>query len=144
MSPRARSVISPPLPPRARKIKATPPEREAWAPRPGAPTWRVRDTTQTDPQRANVYLHDRDAAEELAAVFGGIVETLYRGYWGTPHREVPTVADLARGGEDTEPLAREVTLTRVDESGKTKTETRWVVHPIGQQIILDAMLGLDD
>lgn len=133
MSPRARSVISPPLPPRARKIKATPPEREAWAPRAGAPTWRVRDTTQTDPQRANVYLHDRDAAEELAAAFGGVVEALYRGYWGTPHREVPTVEDLARGGEDTEPLAR--------LDGQS---SRWIVDPIGFDVIADALMGRDD
>jgi len=133
MSPRPRSVVSPPLPPRARKVKATPPEREAWEPRPGQLTWRVRDTTQTDPQRANTYMATREAADELAAAFGGVVETLYRGYWGMPHREVPTVDDLAKGGEDTEPLAR------LDgQSGK------WIIDPIGQQIIHDAMLGLDE
>jgi hypothetical protein len=50
------------------------------------------------------------------------------------YEHVPTVPELARQG-----LAREQVAKRIDKAGQTKSDTRYVVSPKGQQLIVDAM-----
>lgn len=137
MAGRPRTVLSPPKPERVAKPKAQA-EPHEWAPRAGQPTWRVRDLDDTNPQTANVYLLDRDAAEALADD-RHVLETLTRACWAPLDRDVPRVADLAADGG-----AREVSYTTRGEDGREKSQTRWVIDELAQQAITDAMVGRDE
>lgn len=114
------SVLSE-VPPRATKPKAEP--------APVAPAavrgWRVRAAGGPA-----VFTGDEAACRSWAAEHPErrpIVECLVGPVWAPPARDVPTVADLAHEG-----------MAHQTQDGKA-----WKVSPLGQDVLTDAMRGLD-
>lgn len=140
MAGRPRSVISPPLPPRATKPKAEPATRE-WNPKPGT-AYRVRITDEqpfggfaTAHYSDDLFELELEHAGNLEAGLGSIIEEAMRGgYHPLPVAPPVFVRDLAQRG-----LARETTATVRKPDGTTREETRWQIAPQGYEEIRAAM-----
>lgn len=139
MSPRARSVISPPLPSRAKpktEAPAAPREVKGWRSRPTRPGFSgviERPFYGTEDE-----VRARAEVDALAGA-APVVECLIGSLYGRPPREVPTVRELAEQG-----MAKEVTRTFRRPDGSTGSDTRWEITPLGYDVLTDAMLGRDE
>lgn len=110
------------VPPRATKAKAEPEILAPDAPR----AWRVRAA-------AGPAVFEGTEAECRAWVAAHpeqrpVVECLVGAVYAPPARSIPTVAELAHDG-----------MAHQTQDGKA-----WKVTPLGQDVLTDAMRGLDD
>lgn len=129
---RARTVISPPLPPKATKPRPEPAERAAYAVRPGV-RYRVRLL-----------------ADDMPPIYGDVLDALKTERDELRAAGVPVVLEELRGaaygrvmvGEPAsvrqlvaDHLAREVTLTLIRPDGSPRDDTRVEISPRGQALL---------
>jgi hypothetical protein len=135
---RARTVISPPLPEKAKSEApvAPPPEVKGWRSRPTRPG--LTGHLERPFYGAEDEVRERAEVDEMTGA-APVVEQLRGSLYGRPPRDVPTVAELALEG-----MAREVTYTIRGADGVDRVQTRWEITALGQDVLTDAMLGRDE